>query len=183
MPSRAQISANRRNAIQSTGPRTLKGKTIASGNSQRHGLLAKNVILDGEDQQLFRDRVDSITQELDPLGGLEEMLVARVVKCEWRLHRIEQIEASLFRHEALEDEVRRARRRASTFIKTPLDDVIRITDTTEYAAAERQVEEAEALRDKELAAIAFIGANKNDALTKLARYETNIERRMYRALE
>ena len=38
MATAAQIAANRRNALISTGPKTRKGKQMSSGNARRHGL-------------------------------------------------------------------------------------------------------------------------------------------------
>src|ERR1700756_1427147 len=38
-----KIEANRRNAKQSTGPKTSVGKAISSWNSRRHGLLSKRL--------------------------------------------------------------------------------------------------------------------------------------------
>ena len=37
----ARIAANRRNARKSTGPRTAKGKAVASRNACKHGLLSR----------------------------------------------------------------------------------------------------------------------------------------------
>ena len=42
MASEKQIAANRRNALLSSGPRTLAGKRASSRNSLRHGLTARN---------------------------------------------------------------------------------------------------------------------------------------------
>jgi hypothetical protein len=39
--SERQRTANRANALRSTGPRTAAGKVAASGNARRHGLAAK----------------------------------------------------------------------------------------------------------------------------------------------
>ena len=41
MASDKQNEANRRNAEQSTGPKTAEGKAIAAQNSLRHGLRAR----------------------------------------------------------------------------------------------------------------------------------------------
>jgi hypothetical protein len=41
--SERQISANRRNALKSTGPKSLAGKKRAAGNSLRHGLSITSV--------------------------------------------------------------------------------------------------------------------------------------------
>ena len=50
--SEKKIEANRRNALRSTGPTTDKGKTAASRNAIKHGLLAREVVItagDGEE--------------------------------------------------------------------------------------------------------------------------------------
>ena len=44
MTSLQQIEANRRNAQNSTGPRTEAGKQRSSRNAVRHGLTAETVI-------------------------------------------------------------------------------------------------------------------------------------------
>ena len=44
MSSLKQIEANRRNALKSTGPTTLKGKERSRCNALRHGLTAETVI-------------------------------------------------------------------------------------------------------------------------------------------
>ena len=44
-----QMEANRRNAQQSTGPRTEAGKKTSSLNALRHGLTARIVVLPTED--------------------------------------------------------------------------------------------------------------------------------------
>ena len=40
MATRAQIEANRRNALKSTGPRTSAGKAASSRNARTHGMTA-----------------------------------------------------------------------------------------------------------------------------------------------
>jgi hypothetical protein len=44
MASKGQISANRRNSQNSTGPRTREGKQRSSRNSRRHGLAARKFL-------------------------------------------------------------------------------------------------------------------------------------------
>ena len=53
MASVAQIRANRLNAQKSTGPRTAEGKAAASQNAAKHGLLAEQVVIKGEDPAEF----------------------------------------------------------------------------------------------------------------------------------
>jgi len=49
MSSEAKVTANRRNAKKSTGPRTLEGKAIVAQNAIKHGFLAKQDLIAGED--------------------------------------------------------------------------------------------------------------------------------------
>jgi hypothetical protein len=48
MTSAARINANRRNALKSTGPKTLAGKQAVRLNALWHGALAVNPLLPGE---------------------------------------------------------------------------------------------------------------------------------------
>jgi hypothetical protein len=50
MATQAQIIANRRNAQRSTGPLTPRGKAVASQNSLKHGLLARQQVIAPESQ-------------------------------------------------------------------------------------------------------------------------------------
>ena len=53
MASDAQIVANRLNAQKSTGPRTAEGKAVVSQNAVKHGLLARQAVIVGEDPGEF----------------------------------------------------------------------------------------------------------------------------------
>ena len=93
-------------------------------------------------------------------------------------------EVSIFRYEAFDLKVRRARQLADKFAKKSPDGETETNDRRQHAAALRQVEEAEALRDGETLAIAFMGpAGRHDALLKLSRYRASIERTRNHALE
>ena len=92
MASVAQVRANRLNAQKSTGPRTPEGKAVVAQNAVKHGLLAQQVVIRGEDPgefELFRDRM---VQDLDPVGSLEGLLAERVAHLGWRLRRAERLE-------------------------------------------------------------------------------------------
>jgi len=54
-----QIEANRRNAQQSTGPRTDAGKKTSSLNALRHGLTSRIVVLPDH----RRRRIDHLIQD------------------------------------------------------------------------------------------------------------------------
>jgi hypothetical protein len=101
MASTAQVVANRSNAQKSTGPRTPEGKAVAAQNAVKHGLLAKEVVIKGEDPGALELYRDQRLEELDPVGPMEAMLAARVVRLSWRLQRAERIQGAAF--EALEE--------------------------------------------------------------------------------
>jgi len=64
MTSQKQIEANRRNALKSTGPKTLDGKAIVSQNATTHGLRARHTVIDGESQTEFDEFYDELCRFL-----------------------------------------------------------------------------------------------------------------------
>lgn len=96
-----QIAANRVNALKSTGPSTAAGKTIASRNSIRHGLLAREIVIDNgegaEDRQSFDALLTDLTRQFAPRGPIEEMLVEKIAVAYWRLRRAHRYETGLIR--------------------------------------------------------------------------------------
>jgi hypothetical protein len=96
MATGVQIQANRLNAQKSTGPRTAEGKEKASKNALKHGLLAREAVIQGEDPgefELYRERM---LEELAPAGPVEAMLAERVVGLSWRLRRAERLQNAAF---------------------------------------------------------------------------------------
>jgi hypothetical protein len=91
-----RIAANRRNAHNSTGPKTPAGKQIVSRNALRHGLLATNPVLFAEEQPDFDRLADALHYEYQPQTSQERLLVNRAVDLSWRLQRASQIETGLF---------------------------------------------------------------------------------------
>lgn len=96
MASVAQIQANRLNAQKSTGPRTPEGKAAASQNAAKHGLLAEQVVIKGEDPAEFEGYRDRMLEELAPVGAVETMLAERAVGLAWRLRRAERLQSAVF---------------------------------------------------------------------------------------
>ncbi len=96
-----QTSANRRNALRSTGPRTPEGKGKARLNALKHGLLAKEVVIkagDGKENQAEFDRLlEGLENDLEPVGSLETMLVELIVVYYWRLRRVQRAETGELR--------------------------------------------------------------------------------------
>jgi hypothetical protein len=93
----AQIEANRRNAQHSTGPKTPEGKAASSMNAVKYGILARQLIVQGEYVQESLEEFQSFWTEyhdqLAPIGPLEEMLVDQIVALNWRLRRVRAAES------------------------------------------------------------------------------------------
>jgi hypothetical protein len=96
MATTAQIQANRLNAQKSTGPRTAEGKERASQNAVKHGLLAREAVIVGEDPTEFESFREGMLQTLAPAGPVEAMLAERVVGLSWRLQRAERLQNAAF---------------------------------------------------------------------------------------
>src|SRR6516164_5173562 len=94
--SERQKSANQRNSRRSTGPKTPEGKAVVRLNALQHGLLAREVVLPGEDADAFEDLWNRVRADLSPVGPIEEFLVDRVVNAMWRLQRVGGVETALF---------------------------------------------------------------------------------------
>jgi hypothetical protein len=92
-----QIQANRHNARKSTGPKTPNGKTRVSRNAIKHGLLARQIVLQDDDPQENPADLDRLVDELRdhfaPEGPLERLLLERIAVCYWRLRRAYRFEA------------------------------------------------------------------------------------------
>jgi hypothetical protein len=84
------------NARRSTGPKTPEGKAMVRLNALRHGLLAREVVLPGEDADAFEDLWNEVRADLSPVGPIEQLLVERIVNAMWRLRRLARAETALF---------------------------------------------------------------------------------------
>jgi hypothetical protein len=96
MSSLKQIAANRRNALNSTGPVTLEGKQRSRGNAWRHGLTAETVIATLEDADDYQAFEAAVTADYDAETAVERELVLRLASVLWRLRRATGIETALF---------------------------------------------------------------------------------------
>jgi hypothetical protein len=143
---------NRLNAMKSTGARTLEGLARSRKNALKHGLLAKNCVMDGEEESGFETLREEIFVELRPVGQVEVFLVARVVAMMWRLRRIPGLE-----REMIEYQIRRRIRFVRRRERNP---------DAQVTLGELFAEEC---RD-------------GDSFSKLRRYESHFERALIRDL-
>src|SRR5919112_1694309 len=96
MTSEKQSRGKGRNAQKSTGPTTSEGRPAVRHNALKHGLLAEDVLLLGEDKDELRALGERMVAELQPEGELEVMMVEKVVAARWRLQRLHRVEAGIF---------------------------------------------------------------------------------------
>jgi hypothetical protein len=189
MTSDKQAKANRRNALKSTGPKTAEGKAAVRHNALRHGLLSRDVLLPGEDEDSLKELGEHVWDELQPVGALESLLVNRIISSTWRLQRLGRVEAGIFAWELYGEMADRARKEADTYTSDFMDFVrttdITITDEDKHREALSKAKEMEAMQDAETATLGqtFIrDASKANAFSKLSRYETTLERSLFKAL-
>jgi hypothetical protein len=73
-PSFKKIEANRANALRSTGPKSQSGKKKSSGNAVKHGAYATNMLIEGEDKELYEAIKKEQRQRYSPASYIEKAL-------------------------------------------------------------------------------------------------------------
>ena len=105
MPTDAQLAANRANARKSTGPRTDAGKSASRMNALKSGLHARSLIIRGEDPEALAQLAAEYNAEFHPVTARQRDLVDTIVRNEWKIRRLERLEADLWdeRFDAIDD--------------------------------------------------------------------------------
>ncbi|MEP1143697.1 MAG: hypothetical protein ABJH52_08255 [Henriciella sp.] len=88
MTGKKQAAANKKNAQRSTGPKTTAGKRTSSMNAMKHGVFAKELVTDCEDQKLFDQLLDRLISELSPTTQIQFSLVEGIAASMWRQRRL-----------------------------------------------------------------------------------------------
>lgn len=89
-----QLTANRANAKQSTGPRTAAGKQISRRNALKHGLTGDAIVIGDEDPATFEELRAGFEEDFQPKTAVEGFLVERLAADAFRLMRISVFEAA-----------------------------------------------------------------------------------------
>ena len=174
MASVQQIEANRRNGQRSQGPKSNEGRASSSKNSLKHGLTAKGVLLPNEDAAALAELGDALGAELNPQGAVESFLVDRIIALSWRLQRLGKIEAGILGWQHLSALSRHAK--AQAYEQT-------FGSLNEETIAEPRRLELQKHLDSANGGAAFVYDSGNEnAIGKLSRYETSMERSLYKAL-
>ena len=96
MSSQAQIAANRRNAQQSTGPRTGAGKSASRLNAMKSGLYADTLVIRGETPEALAQLTAEYYAEFRPVTPRQRDLVDTLVHNQWLIRRLRLTEADLY---------------------------------------------------------------------------------------
>jgi len=96
--SQKQLKANQKNAKKG-GVKTEAGKAISKYNALKHGVLSKEILLDGEDEQPLAELSKKLRADLKPQTELELLLVDRIVANTWRLKRALRGEKEMIEHD------------------------------------------------------------------------------------
>jgi hypothetical protein len=190
MTSEKKAQTNRRNALKSTGPKTPEGKDAVRLNALKHGLRSEEILLPGEDEEALRELGERLRDELQPVGELENLLVDRIISAYWRLRRIGRVETGIFAWERSEELAERAEREAQGYESNEHEDLMRVMSitVTDKKGHEEALSRARRMRSEQEHETATLGrtfardADRANAFSKLSRYETAIERQLYRAL-
>jgi hypothetical protein len=160
-----QIRANQENGRRSNGPTTPKGLAASSKNALKHGLCSRSVLLPEEDPDAFHELLASLHIEHRPVGAHEEYLVRQMAVSQWRMDRLQRIEAGLLAS------------RLETIRQYEADN----QDEDDEPPPEPGREYLETSR--QLGAAFYDDSRAVDSFSKLCRYEAAIRRGFYKALE
>ena len=97
MATAAQITANRANALNSTGPRTPEGKEASRLNALKHGIDAASIVIPGEDPAEYESMAANYYEEFEPGSAVEEFHVETLIRSDWQMRRLKRVEAKLYR--------------------------------------------------------------------------------------
>ncbi len=93
MATAAQITANRINALRSTGPVTPEGKLRVAQNAVKHGLTGLHLVVRADEREEFESLRDSLRAEIAPQGALESVAFDELLHAAWNLRRFRRLEA------------------------------------------------------------------------------------------
>lgn len=139
---------------RSGGPATEQGKAISSRNAQKHGLTSnKMFVLQNENPEAWAALLAQCVEGYRPATDLEHTYVEAIAFALWRLKRIYAVQTALIDLE-MDDQ-------AESFAAT-------------FDRADETIRKTQAIRSL---------LDDSDALTKLSRYETTLQRAHDRAVK
>jgi len=91
----------RKDSRNSTGPKSQSGKLRTRTNAVKHGLLARNLQLESDDdREEFQQLLDQLTADYAPNSSQDELLVAEIASLSHRASRCaRRLEVAFLAHE------------------------------------------------------------------------------------
>jgi hypothetical protein len=173
MASPAQITANRANALLSTGPATPETKSAVRHNAIKYGIHAKSLIIPGEDPEEFEAFKEFQLDAWRPQDTAEQQCVDQLTTTLWRLNRLENAEAQIW---AASMEEGASLGNALEKKSTLLDRVGRMIDRLQRSIRQitKELQRLQALRAKaEIQHIAY-PAEQSQFPTELQRFQEDL---------
>jgi hypothetical protein len=165
-------------------------------NAVKHGLSAEHVVIPGEDPEEFAALFRGLQEHCRPVGPVEERRVEEIAFCTWLRHRSRLIETGIMHNEwyvSMKDWACKEMERnwPWTFHSSRKSDAAEESYGTgadpdllsAYEAAEKVRDEAAAELSKPMALLADTFLRSASDLELLARYVTNIDRRLRNATQ
>jgi hypothetical protein len=104
------IIANRKNAQESSGPRSAAAKSALKYHAVKHGLLTKALRFRSDEEKAeFREFATELEEDLKPRGILQGMLVQEIAVCWWKLQTTQRLQL---------EELRSWRKASTAILKT-----------------------------------------------------------------
>ena len=158
----------------------------------KHGLLSREILVPGEDEAALKELSELLRAEVRPVGELEGLLFNRIVAATWRLRRLERVEAGIFTWEHYGELSERAQQETSSLVQAyqnpfrAASEPTTVTDPQKYKEAFFRVRGMRIKREgAESAALGrpcIWDADKANAFSKPSRYQTAIERSLYKTM-
>jgi hypothetical protein len=101
--SEAQLAANRRNALRSSGPKTTEGKASSRRNGLKHGLSGEGVCVPESNAAEVARRAEALEADLQPRSPLGALMIHRLARLSVRMETAAERE-----HAAIAKKVRHA---------------------------------------------------------------------------
>lgn len=152
-----QWKTNQKNAVKSTGPRTLEGKAASSRNALSHGLFSSHVILEDESFETFQALMDDLQRSLCPVGALELVLTEKVALSLWRQQRLARAESAVTNLERLPHKVAESvsREMGLSYINELKETDITAFDKSQAAWSRKVIKESDKLSEFTLEELAL----------------------------
>jgi hypothetical protein len=96
MPTHNQNQANRLNAQESTGPRSIEGDSVSRFNGLKTGIDAQSQVIPGEDPAVLEALTLEYYDYFQPATAVERFLVDIMITADWQLRRLHKFEAQIW---------------------------------------------------------------------------------------